>query len=305
MIFYKIFSFERACRSYSHGQNSKLLVEYMKNEPLQNPQWQADTTKMRGYLYMVRGENDQENIADAPTYQVHETDSKNDFFHLKKGPNIDRIITYVLLVLIVLKETWEMALYILSYWTKLVIICCVLAELMKRGEGAGENDTEGRSIVDEGAKLGMTLLTDQKMDAEARWKMLADFWSELDWYQQREQLQLRLVPAALAAPKFTEATCCSYKEKPSLQQSANSDLKFKIPDKYHNVIVFFVKVVLAIKCRQNAMEGVYTGINTRHIITISKMVEEHSGLHVQPHKAIVGANAFAHESGIHQWPPRS
>ncbi|KAL4561034.1 hypothetical protein LXL04_033195 [Taraxacum kok-saghyz] len=32
----------------------------------------------------------------------------------------------------------------------------------------------------------------------------------------------------------------------------------------------------------------------------SKMVEEYSGLQVQPHKAIVGANAFAHESGIHQ-----
>ncbi|KAL0382878.1 UNVERIFIED_CONTAM: 2-isopropylmalate synthase A [Sesamum calycinum] len=29
-------------------------------------------------------------------------------------------------------------------------------------------------------------------------------------------------------------------------------------------------------------------------------VEEYSGLRVQPHKAIVGANAFAHESGIHQ-----
>lgn len=29
-------------------------------------------------------------------------------------------------------------------------------------------------------------------------------------------------------------------------------------------------------------------------------VEEYTGLHVQPHKAIVGANAFAHESGIHQ-----
>lgn len=29
-------------------------------------------------------------------------------------------------------------------------------------------------------------------------------------------------------------------------------------------------------------------------------VAEYSGLHVQPHKAIVGANAFAHESGIHQ-----
>ena len=30
------------------------------------------------------------------------------------------------------------------------------------------------------------------------------------------------------------------------------------------------------------------------------MVREYSGMAVQPHKAIVGANAFAHESGIHQ-----
>lgn len=29
-------------------------------------------------------------------------------------------------------------------------------------------------------------------------------------------------------------------------------------------------------------------------------VEEYTGLNVQPHKAIVGANAFAHQSGIHQ-----
>ncbi|KAI3507755.1 hypothetical protein L1887_22749 [Cichorium endivia] len=46
--------------------------------------------------------------------------------------------------------------------------------------------------------------------------------------------------------------------------------------------------------------GFYTGINTRHIVMASKMVEEYSGLMLQPHKAIVGANAFAHESGIHQ-----
>lgn len=29
-------------------------------------------------------------------------------------------------------------------------------------------------------------------------------------------------------------------------------------------------------------------------------VEDYTGMHTQPHKAIVGANAFAHESGIHQ-----
>ncbi|GFQ06392.1 2-isopropylmalate synthase b [Phtheirospermum japonicum] len=61
------------------------------------------------------------------------------------------------------------------------------------------------------------------------------------------------------------------------------------------------EVVMAIKCRgEQILDGLYTGINTQHIIMASKMVEEYSGLRVQPHKAIVGANAFAHESGIHQ-----
>ncbi|KAM7461582.1 hypothetical protein LguiA_029703 [Lonicera macranthoides] len=61
------------------------------------------------------------------------------------------------------------------------------------------------------------------------------------------------------------------------------------------------EVVMALKCRgDQVMGGLYTGINTQHIVMASKMVEEYSGLLVQPHKAIVGANAFAHESGIHQ-----
>lgn len=61
------------------------------------------------------------------------------------------------------------------------------------------------------------------------------------------------------------------------------------------------EVVMAIKCRgEQVMGGLYTGINTQHIVVTSKMVEECSGLHIQRHKAIVGANAFAHESGIHQ-----
>ncbi|KAH0461621.1 hypothetical protein IEQ34_009196 [Dendrobium chrysotoxum] len=60
------------------------------------------------------------------------------------------------------------------------------------------------------------------------------------------------------------------------------------------------EVVMAIRCRKQTMGGLYTGINTKHINMASKMVAEYSGLHVQPHKAIVGANAFSHESGIHQ-----
>lgn len=44
----------------------------------------------------------------------------------------------------------------------------------------------------------------------------------------------------------------------------------------------------------------YTGINPVHISPTSKMVSEYTGMPCQPHKAIVGANAFKHESGIHQ-----
>ncbi|KAL0451959.1 UNVERIFIED_CONTAM: 2-isopropylmalate synthase A [Sesamum latifolium] len=61
------------------------------------------------------------------------------------------------------------------------------------------------------------------------------------------------------------------------------------------------EVVMALKCRgEQVLDGLHTGINTQHIVMASKMVEEYSGLRIQPHKAIVGANAFAHESGIHQ-----
>ncbi|GLT80673.1 hypothetical protein SLA2020_521000 [Shorea laevis] len=61
------------------------------------------------------------------------------------------------------------------------------------------------------------------------------------------------------------------------------------------------EVVMAFKCKgEYVLGGLYTAIDTRHIVMTSKMVEEYTGLLVQPHKAIVGANAFAHESGIHQ-----
>ncbi|PON65937.1 2-isopropylmalate synthase [Trema orientale] len=58
--------------------------------------------------------------------------------------------------------------------------------------------------------------------------------------------------------------------------------------------------VMAIKSRNDLLGGLYTGINTKQIVPASKMVEEYSGLSLQPHKAIVGANIFSHASGIHQ-----
>jgi 2-isopropylmalate synthase len=61
------------------------------------------------------------------------------------------------------------------------------------------------------------------------------------------------------------------------------------------------EIVMAIKLRgEQELSGLYTGIVPKHIHKASKMVSEYSGMPIQPHKAIVGANAFAHESGIHQ-----
>jgi 2-isopropylmalate synthase len=42
------------------------------------------------------------------------------------------------------------------------------------------------------------------------------------------------------------------------------------------------------------------GIDTKHILAVSRMVSQTTGFVVQPNKAVVGANAFAHASGIHQ-----
>ena len=61
------------------------------------------------------------------------------------------------------------------------------------------------------------------------------------------------------------------------------------------------EVVMAIALRgEDQLGGLRTGIRPVHIAAASKMVSSYSGMMVQPHKAIVGANAFAHESGIHQ-----
>ena len=59
------------------------------------------------------------------------------------------------------------------------------------------------------------------------------------------------------------------------------------------------EIVMAIKTRQDFF-NLTTDINTRQIYKTSRLVSELSGFSVQPNKAIVGANAFRHESGIHQ-----
>ena len=59
------------------------------------------------------------------------------------------------------------------------------------------------------------------------------------------------------------------------------------------------EVVMALKTRHDIMPWT-TGIDTTKIMAISRRVSTVSGFLVQPNKAIVGKNAFAHESGIHQ-----
>lgn len=59
------------------------------------------------------------------------------------------------------------------------------------------------------------------------------------------------------------------------------------------------EVVMALKVRHDVF-GLETGIDTTQIVPASKLVSTVTGYPVQPNKAVVGANAFAHESGIHQ-----
>ncbi|MEI0798845.1 2-isopropylmalate synthase [Brachyspira intermedia] len=59
------------------------------------------------------------------------------------------------------------------------------------------------------------------------------------------------------------------------------------------------EIVMGIKTRKDFYNA-YTDINTKRIYKISKLLSTISGMVVAPNKAIVGANAFAHEAGIHQ-----
>jgi len=59
------------------------------------------------------------------------------------------------------------------------------------------------------------------------------------------------------------------------------------------------EVVMAVRTRHDFFPC-HTELDTREILTCSKLVSSITGFPVQPNKAIVGANAFAHEAGIHQ-----
>lgn len=59
------------------------------------------------------------------------------------------------------------------------------------------------------------------------------------------------------------------------------------------------EVVMSLRTRRDVFDA-DTNINTEEIMRSSRLVTKITGMSVQPNKAIVGANAFAHESGIHQ-----
>jgi 2-isopropylmalate synthase len=60
------------------------------------------------------------------------------------------------------------------------------------------------------------------------------------------------------------------------------------------------EIVMALKTRRDFFSGFTCGVNSREIVKSSRLVSRMSGLVVQRSKAIVGENAFAHSSGIHQ-----
>nr|WP_314869543.1 2-isopropylmalate synthase [uncultured Campylobacter sp.] len=60
------------------------------------------------------------------------------------------------------------------------------------------------------------------------------------------------------------------------------------------------EIVMAIKTRTDKFAPLYTDINLKEIYPSSRLVASITGIEPQPNKAIVGKNAFAHESGIHQ-----
>ena len=60
------------------------------------------------------------------------------------------------------------------------------------------------------------------------------------------------------------------------------------------------EIVMALKVRGDVFEKYETNINTKEIYPSSRLIANITGIEPQPNKAIVGKNAFAHESGIHQ-----
>ncbi len=60
------------------------------------------------------------------------------------------------------------------------------------------------------------------------------------------------------------------------------------------------EVVMALRTRPTQFPDLASGVQTEHLTAASRLVSYLTGFAIQPNKAVVGGNAFAHESGIHQ-----
>jgi len=60
------------------------------------------------------------------------------------------------------------------------------------------------------------------------------------------------------------------------------------------------EIVMVLRTRKESFGGCNTGVDSSRLTPVSRLVSSLTGVHVQRNKAIVGENAFAHESGIHQ-----
>ncbi|NQU38818.1 MAG: 2-isopropylmalate synthase [Lentisphaerae bacterium] len=60
------------------------------------------------------------------------------------------------------------------------------------------------------------------------------------------------------------------------------------------------EIVMALRTRPEEFGGAWTGVKSEHLFGVSRLVSRLTGMSVQRNKAVVGANAFAHESGVHQ-----
>jgi 2-isopropylmalate synthase len=119
--------------------------------------------------------------------------------------------------------------------------------------------------------------------------------------------KLRMSPAeVLAAAEGAVARAKGYTDDVefSAEDATRSDAEF-LKQVYAAAIAAgattcsMEEVVMALRTHQASL-GVATGVNTREIARTSRLVSLLTGYPIQPNKAIVGANAFAHESGIHQ-----
>jgi len=60
------------------------------------------------------------------------------------------------------------------------------------------------------------------------------------------------------------------------------------------------EIVMALRTRPEQFDHAWTGVHTEKLYKVSRLVSRLTGISVQRNKAIVGANAFAHEAGVHQ-----